>query len=368
RSPASTAAPSPARRAPTRARCTSQWPGPRRRGRKSPTCSTRSSARRAGSTSPSPRRRGTKRTTSTPRTTSDPPAGSGHQDGPRPDRPNGPPPRLLPQPRGVHRRREVPAVQRAGQRPPTRPRRERHQGARRPDGHPPPVRLPEGTAAMTTTTDVTLDKQYVLAGTPGWGEHDHLIRTQGLAVVNAPRYVAGDLTWTGESRNGRYYAAGHLERMAEGWHADGAVLLVEITPHAVLRKINRYITSHGYTLQEITEKHEDAIGDLAREMCLPWENAWLQMQFAPSPKQRDAFTGMPMCEHDASAQTWFLQVVRPGDLTSEDVEIGMVGRDDPTVLLHVKTRAAALQGRADQFQIGYLHSDLCRTADDPAGL
>ncbi len=46
----------------------------------------------------------------------------------------------------------------------------------------------------------------------------------------------------------------------------------------------------------------------------------------------------------------------------------MVGTDAPASLLGLKARAAAIEGRADQFQISYLHKDLCRTADDPAGI
>ncbi|MFF0770904.1 hypothetical protein ACFYUK_18610 [Nonomuraea wenchangensis] len=216
-----------------------------------------------------------------------------------------------------------------------------------------------------TTTDTTLEKRHVLAGMPGWGEHDHLIRTKGLAVVNAPRPVAGNLTWTGEFRHGRYYAAGNLQQMAEGWHADDAVLLVEITPQAVVRKIGRYIADHGYTLEEIANAYEGAIGDTAHEMGLPWDESWLQVPFLPAPKGTDAFTGIPVCEHHVQARTWVLQIVRPGQPLPEDVELGTVGQAKPTTLLSVKNRAAALEGSADQYQLSYVHADLCRTADDP---
>ncbi|MEW9550647.1 ISAs1 family transposase [Nonomuraea sp. NPDC050783] len=153
--------------------------------------------------------------------------------------------------------------------------------------------------------------------------------------------------------------------MAEGWHADDAVLMVEITPQAVVRKISRYIADHGYTLEEIANAYEGAIGDTAHEMGLPWDDSWLQVPFLPEPKGTDPLTGIPVCEHNVQARTCFVQVIRPGQPLPEDAEIGTVGQGKPATLLAVKTRAAAIEGRADQYQIGYLHKDQCRTADDP---
>lgn len=216
------------------------------------------------------------------------------------------------------------------------------------------------------TTDITLAKRYVLDGMPGWGEHDHTIRSQGLAVVNAPRPIAGDLTWVGELGYGRYYAAGKLEQMAEGWRADDAVLLVELTPQAIVRRVKAYVDSYGSTLDKLASSYEGAVGDVAVEMGLPWDDAWLQVPFVPAPKGVDAFTRVPVCEHNVGAQAWFLQVVRPGNPLPEDVEVGTIGKNDLASLLKVQARATAIEGRADQFQIGYLHRDLCRTADDPA--
>ncbi|MEQ4724706.1 hypothetical protein [Nonomuraea sp. B19D2] len=220
---------------------------------------------------------------------------------------------------------------------------------------------------MSTTTDITLEKRYVLAGMPGWGEHDHLIRTQGLAVVNAPRPVAGDLTWVGELGYGRYYAAGKLEQMAEGWRADDAVLLVEVTPQAIVRRVKAYVDSYGSSLDKLAATYEGAVGDVAHEMGLPWDDAWLQVPFLPAPIGVKAVSGLPVCEHNVTAQAWILQVARPGTPLPEDVEIGIVGKDDPESLLRLNARAAAIEGKADHYQLSCLHKDLCRTADDPIG-
>ncbi|MFG1709149.1 hypothetical protein ACFLIM_38755 [Nonomuraea sp. M3C6] len=65
---------------------------------------------------------------------------------------------------------------------------------------------------------------------------------------------------------------------------------------------------------------------------------------------------------------WFLQVARPGNPLPDDVELGLIDKNDPASLLAVKARAAAIEGKADQFQIAYLHKDLCRTAEDPASI
>ncbi|MEV0149763.1 MULTISPECIES: hypothetical protein [unclassified Nonomuraea] len=215
-----------------------------------------------------------------------------------------------------------------------------------------------------TATDITLEKRYVLAGTPGWGEHDHTIRSQGLAVANAPRLLAGAITWTGEFMNGRYYAAGKLDELAERWHADDAVLVVELTPQAIVRKVARYISDHGYTLEEIAKGYEGAVGDTAHEMGLPWDDAWLQVPFLPAPTTQ-AITGIPLCEHGVTAQAWILQVVRPGNPLPEDVEIGSMNESNPTSFMNMKARAAAIEGLPDQFQLSYMHKDLCRTASDP---
>ncbi|GGO62968.1 hypothetical protein [Nonomuraea cavernae] len=218
------------------------------------------------------------------------------------------------------------------------------------------------------TTEITLAKRYVLAGTPGWGEHDHTIRSQGLAVANAPRPLIGNPTWYGDWMHGRHYAAGPLDQLVKHWHADDAVLLVELTPQTIVRKVASYITSCGHTLEKVAESYEDAVGDLAHEMGLPWDDAWLQVAFLPAPKGVDAFTRIPVCEHNVQAQAWFLQVVQPGNPLPEDVELGLIGQGAPDSLLTLMARAAAIEGRADQFQISYLHKDLCRTADDPAGI
>lgn len=216
-------------------------------------------------------------------------------------------------------------------------------------------------------TTAILSTRYVLAGT-SWGEHDHTIRTQRLAVVNAPRPLLGNPTWQGDFLHGRHYAAGPLDTLAQHWHADDAVLLVEITPQAIMRQVTKHIISRGYTLEEITSSYEGAVGDIAAALALPWADAWLTVPFHPAPKGHDAITGVPVCEHNVKAQAWFLQVVRPGEPLPEDVEVGSIGKHDPAPWLAVQTRAAAIEGRADQFQLGYVHRDLCRTADDPAGI
>ncbi|MEV4748975.1 hypothetical protein AB0K21_21575 [Streptosporangium sp. NPDC049248] len=214
---------------------------------------------------------------------------------------------------------------------------------------------------------IDLPKRYVLAGT-SWGEHDHTIRTQRLAVVNAPRPLIGNPTWYGEFLHGRHYAAGVLDELIEQWRADDAILLAEITPQAIMRKVTKHLTDNGYTLHQLAKSYDGAAGDLAAELGLPWDDAWLTVPFQPAPAGYKAFTGVAQCEHGVHAQAWFLQVIRPGNPLPEDLEMGIIGQDDPTPWLKVKARAAAIEGRADQYQLSYIHRDLCRTADDPAGI
>jgi hypothetical protein len=163
--------------------------------------------------------------------------------------------------------------------------------------------------------------------------------------------------------NGCHYAAGKLDELAERWKADDAVLIEEITPQTIVRKVSTYIANHGYTLEQLADSYEGAVGDTAHEMGLPWDDAWLQVPFLPAPTTQ-AISGIPLCEHGTTAQAWLLQVVRPGAPLPEDVEIGSMEKS-PTSFMNLKARAAAIEGLPDQFQLSYVHKDLCRTASDP---
>ncbi|MGW4639642.1 hypothetical protein ACWEN6_13995 [Sphaerisporangium sp. NPDC004334] len=214
-------------------------------------------------------------------------------------------------------------------------------------------------------TTIELATRHVLAGTPGWGEHDHTIRVRRLAVANAPRPLPGNPTWQGEFNHGIFYAAGPLHELAERWHADDAVLLVELTPQAIVRKVHARCVGRNYDVPAILAEFPDQFGIWAHNMGLPWDDGWLTLPFLPAPPRRDAFTGIPVCEHGVTASAWVIQETKPGRPVPVDVELGKVGKSTPEPLIASMITHAAADGRADQYQIGWVHADLCRTADDP---
>ncbi|MEV4083029.1 hypothetical protein AB0J43_22450 [Nonomuraea fuscirosea] len=116
--------------------------------------------------------------------------------------------------------------------------------------------------------------RFVLAGT--WpAEHATTITQHGWTVVNAPRPLAGPVTWQGDFVSGVFYAAGPLAECGRSWLADDATLLVPVTPAEVIDRIRTYYTKHGYDFDEIRRDDPETIGAAAEDLRLPWSADWL---------------------------------------------------------------------------------------------
>jgi len=93
---------------------------------------------------------------------------------------------------------------------------------------------------------------------------------EGWSIVNAPRPLAGEKTWTGKFRHGIFYAAGPTsdERLARLWEADDAWPVVFTDNAEIERRVMAKLAEYGYsTPDEISSTvAEIAIGTLN----LPW--------------------------------------------------------------------------------------------------
>jgi hypothetical protein len=101
----------------------------------------------------------------------------------------------------------------------------------------------------------------------------------GWIIVNAPRSLAGERTWTGDFRHGIFYAAGPdqlpaggrerelAERVVASWAADDAWQVVFFDDAEIERRVLAKFTEYGY-------KDEDEAGVTIAEqaacMGLPW--------------------------------------------------------------------------------------------------
>ena len=96
----------------------------------------------------------------------------------------------------------------------------------------------------------------------------------GEIVVNAPRPLPGNKTWTGKFRCGKFYAAGELAKFGETWVSLDAKELRLVSNAQVLRAV-------------IIEGHRRGYGDRLRELLTKFtpdkiaEQAvcWLNMPF-----------------------------------------------------------------------------------------
>ncbi|MEW9530653.1 hypothetical protein [Microbispora sp. NPDC049125] len=125
----------------------------------------------------------------------------------------------------------------------------------------------KGSLMMKTRT--------VLAGS--WGEHDEEIRRNGWAVANAPRPLAGSVTWLGPFISGISYAAGPLADLEESWRRDDATLLVEATPQEIVGMVRARCEGRGYDFAEVAADCPEQLGSWAEDMRLPWDQEWLKL-------------------------------------------------------------------------------------------
>lgn len=108
-----------------------------------------------------------------------------------------------------------------------------------------------------------------------FGEHTVLVRAKVASgewkVVNAPRPIAGEVTWTGPCRHGIFYAAGDPARFEGsflGWEALDAWYVEEITNDEIRRRLEALASERELVLAEVLEY--TPIRSLAASYGMPW--------------------------------------------------------------------------------------------------
>lgn len=134
---------------------------------------------------------------------------------------------------------------------------------------------------MTDLTAYTSERrpEAVLVNVADW---DGPEVPDGWMIVNAPRPLAGEKTWTGQFRHGVFYAAGPNQMPAGGrdreqavrivasWDADDAWPVVFTTNAEIEEHVRVRVAEHGYkSLDEVGL----TVAELAVDWCLPWDDS-----------------------------------------------------------------------------------------------
>jgi hypothetical protein len=111
-----------------------------------------------------------------------------------------------------------------------------------------------------------------------FGEHTTAIILNGWSVVNAPRPLPGEVTWTGDFRHGVFYAAGPREMFGESWDDLDAWPVQAITNIEIVEMISKRARDRGFKgLCDCLEANGFAsIAALARACDLPWRGEPVQ--------------------------------------------------------------------------------------------
>ena len=124
---------------------------------------------------------------------------------------------------------------------------------------------------MTTTT-----QERVLVNVVAW---DGPELPDGWTIVNAPRPLLGERTWTGQFRHGVFYAAGpnqlppggseraRAEGIVRSWAADDAWPVEFITNDEIERLVLAKFAEYGYAS---ADEAGVTIAEQAACMQLPW--------------------------------------------------------------------------------------------------
>jgi hypothetical protein len=98
-----------------------------------------------------------------------------------------------------------------------------------------------------------------------WAAEERPAIPAGWPVVNAPRPLCGEITWTGRFRHGIFYAA-HPEKHPT-WDADDGWPVKLITNEEITALMTEKLTEHGYAT---AEEAGLTIAELAASYSLPW--------------------------------------------------------------------------------------------------
>jgi hypothetical protein len=108
-------------------------------------------------------------------------------------------------------------------------------------------------------------QQVVLVNRAAWETPEPI--PDDWAVANAPRPIAGRITWTGQFRHGTFYAAGpYTPELTASWCRDDAWPVTFTDNAEIARKVEAKLAEYETTLDELGM----SMGDLACDMQLPW--------------------------------------------------------------------------------------------------
>ena len=109
--------------------------------------------------------------------------------------------------------------------------------------------------------------QEVLVNSAMWAPPQDI--PDGWVIGNAPRPLAGQITWQGDFRHGIFYAASpEMPGGTFGWEADDAYLVTFTTNEEIAVKVAAKLAEYGY---ESAEELDMTVGELATStLNLPW--------------------------------------------------------------------------------------------------
>lgn len=113
------------------------------------------------------------------------------------------------------------------------------------------------------------DMNTVLVNSADWTLPPGIEVPAGWPVANAPRPLIGQITWQGDYRHGRHYAASpEIPAGSFGWKADDGWLVTFITNDEIALRVAAKLAEYGYTDPADVDSTvaELAIGTLQ----LPW--------------------------------------------------------------------------------------------------
>ena len=95
----------------------------------------------------------------------------------------------------------------------------------------------------------------------------------GWLIVNAPRPLAGQQTWTGQFRHGTFYAASpEIREGIFGWEADDAWLITFTSNEEIRVKCAALAAEYDYPDLAAAEADGITVEEIAATLLLPWHN------------------------------------------------------------------------------------------------
>ncbi len=104
-----------------------------------------------------------------------------------------------------------------------------------------------------------------------FGPHTTVIKLNRWKVVNAPRPLPGQVTWTGAFRHGIFYAAGPAAEFNATWNALDAWPVEEVTNLEIATRLALKAEEAGFrSLRQAVEESGMTIPELAASYGWPW--------------------------------------------------------------------------------------------------